>query len=155
MPVQRGLIAIDAATQQTEARGVFAGGDAANGPATVIQAIAAGRRAAASIDRYLGGDGVIEVGSWKVEGGNDITEGGSRKAEGGNGHPYDGRRERGFAELERVAIPSLPVSERHAGFAEVELGCDPEQVTAEVHRCLQCDLEICLAQEKRAAEVGR
>jgi NADPH-dependent glutamate synthase beta subunit-like oxidoreductase len=140
LPVQRGLIAIDAATQQTEARGVFAGGDAANGPATVIQAIAAGRRAAASIDRYLGGDGVIE--------------GGSRNSEGGNGQPYDGRRERGFAELERVAIPSLPVSERHAGFAEVELGCDPEQVTAEAHRCLQCDLEICLAQEKRAAEAG-
>ena len=154
LPVQRGLIAIDAATQQTEARGVFAGGDAANGPATVIQAIAAGRRAAASIDRYLGGDGVIEVGSWKLEVGREEGEGGSWKGEGGNGHPYDGRRERGFAELERVAIPSLPVSERHAGFAEVELGCDPEQVTAEAHRCLQCDLEICLAQEKRAAEAG-
>ena len=80
--------------------------------------------------------------------------GGSRKGEGENGQPYDGRRERGFAELERVAIPSLPVSERHAGFAEVELGCDPEQVTAEARRCLQCDLEICLAQEKRAAEAG-
>jgi NADPH-dependent glutamate synthase beta subunit-like oxidoreductase len=140
LPVQRGLIAIDAATQQTEARGVFAGGDAANGPATVIQAIAAGRRAAASIDRYLGGDGVVE--------------GGSRNSEGGNGQPYNGRRERGFAELERVAIPSLPVSERHAGFAEVELGCDSVQVTAEARRCLQCDLEICLAQKKRAAEAG-
>ena len=136
LPVQRGLIAIDAATQQTEARGVFAGGDAANGPATVIQAIAAGRRAAASIDRYLGGDGVIEGGSWKVEvGSRGRREGGSLGEGGkaGNGQPYDGRRERGFAELERVAIPSLPVSERHAGFAEVELGCDPEQVTAEVH----------------------
>jgi pyruvate/2-oxoglutarate dehydrogenase complex dihydrolipoamide dehydrogenase (E3) component len=41
----QGLIAIDAETQQTEMRGVFAGGDAADGPATVIQAIAAGRRA--------------------------------------------------------------------------------------------------------------
>jgi hypothetical protein len=79
----------------------------------------------------------------------------SEGGKAGSGQPYDGWRERGFAELERVAIPSLPVSERHAGFAEVELGCDPEQVTAEVRRCLQCDLEICLAQEKRAAEVGR
>ena len=154
LPVQGGLIAIDAATQQTEARGVFAGGDAANGSATVIQAIAAGRRAAASIDRYLGGDGVVEVGSWKLEVGRGEMEGGSWKGEGGNGQPYDGSRERGFAELERVAIPSLPVSARHAGFAEVELGCDPEQVTAEARRCLQCDLEICLAQEKRAVEEG-
>jgi len=48
----------------------------------------------------------------------------------------------------------LPVSERHAGFAEVELGCDSEQATAEAMRCLQCDLEICLAREKRAAEEG-
>ncbi|MBI5579109.1 MAG: FAD-dependent oxidoreductase [Deltaproteobacteria bacterium] len=140
LPVQGGLIAIDAETQQTRARGVFAGGDAANGPATVIQAIAAGRRAAAAIDRYLGGDGVIECGI--------------RKSEGANRQPYDGRRERGFAELERIAVPSLPVSERHAGFAEVELGCDLEQVTAEVRRCLQCDLEICLAREKLAAEAG-
>lgn len=63
-------------------------------------------------------------------------------SEGGNGQPYDGRREPGIAEHERVAVPSLPVSERHAGFAEVELGCDPEQVTAEARRCLQCDLRL-------------
>jgi NADPH-dependent glutamate synthase beta subunit-like oxidoreductase len=62
LPIQKGLIAIDPETQQTEMRGVFAGGDSANGPATVVQAIAAGRRAAASIDRFLGGDGVILVG---------------------------------------------------------------------------------------------
>ena len=87
LPVQGGLIAIDAATQQTEARGVFAGGDAANGPATVIQAIAAGRRAAASIDRYLGGDGVVEGGRGKseVEGGRRKGEGGRWKAEGEGG----------------------------------------------------------------------
>jgi hypothetical protein len=75
-------------------------------------------------------------------------------SEGGNGQPYDGRREPGFAERERAAVPYLSISERHAGFAEVELGCDSEQVAAEARRCLQCDLEICLAQEKRAAETA-
>jgi hypothetical protein len=50
---ERGLIAVDPDTQETNAAGVFAGGDAATGPASVIQAIAAGRRAAASIDLYL------------------------------------------------------------------------------------------------------
>jgi len=45
--------------------GVFAGGDAANGPATVIEAIAAGRRAAISIDKCIGGDGELEFGMRK------------------------------------------------------------------------------------------
>ena len=65
--------------------------------------------------------------------------------EGGNG--YVGGRESGFAELKRVEVPSLPLSERHAGFREVELCFSDEQVKEETHRCLQCDLEICLAEE--------
>ena len=141
LPVSHGLIAIDPSTQETEMKGVFAGGDAANGPATVIEAIAAGRRAAISIDIYLGGDGTIELGMLD--------------AECGNGQPdYDGKREAGFAELKRVEVPSLPLSERHAGFLEVELCYTDEQIKAETHRCLQCDLEICLAKGKRAEELG-
>ena len=68
--------------------------------------------------------------------------------EGGNG--YVGGRESGFAELKRVEAPSLPLSERHDGFREVELCFSDEQVKEETHRCLQCDLEICLAQEARS-----
>jgi NADPH-dependent glutamate synthase beta subunit-like oxidoreductase len=147
-PIEKRLIAVDAVTQQTEMRGVFAGGDAANGPATVVEAIAAGRRAAISMDRYLGGDGVIE---WGMGNG----ESGMRKAEGGNGKLYAGRREHGFAELKRVAAPCLSASERKTGFAEVELGYNESQVKAEAHRCLQCDLEICLAIQKRAEESVR
>jgi len=52
---QRGLIVADAATQATNLPGVFAGGDAVLGPASVIEAIAAGRRAARAIDAYLNG----------------------------------------------------------------------------------------------------
>ena len=98
-----------------------------------------------------GGRGKGEGGSRKVEVGRGVCR---AEAEGEGGELYDGRREKGFAELERVAIPSLPVSERYAGFAEVDLGCDPEQIAAEARRCLQCDLEICLAREKRLAEEG-
>ncbi len=140
LAVEKGSIRIDRDTQATEMRGVFAGGDAANGPATVIQAIAAGRRAAGSIDAYLGGDGVITCGM--------------RNPEGDNGQPYDGARERGFAELKRVAAPSLPLSERGGGFAEVERAYDEAQALAEVHRCLQCDLEICRARQARATGSG-
>jgi NADPH-dependent glutamate synthase beta subunit-like oxidoreductase len=151
LPVNNGLIAIDNATQETEMQGVFAGGDAANGPATVIEAIAAGRRAAVSIDIYLGGDGIIEVGSGNAA----RDELGRVECGSGNGQPdYDGKREAGFAELKRVEVPSLPLNERHAGFSEVELGYNAEQVKAETQRCLQCDLEICLAKQKRIEELG-
>ncbi len=51
------------------------------------------------------------------------------------------------AELKRVEVPSLPLSERYGGFSEVELCFSDEQVKEETHRCLQCDLEICLAEE--------
>jgi len=46
------LITVDQDTQETNTAGVYAGGDVAIGSASVIQAIAAGRRAAASIDLY-------------------------------------------------------------------------------------------------------
>jgi NADPH-dependent glutamate synthase beta subunit-like oxidoreductase/CO/xanthine dehydrogenase FAD-binding subunit len=49
----RGLLAADEQTQATSLQGVYAGGDAVSGVGTVIQAIAAGRRAAAAIDRAL------------------------------------------------------------------------------------------------------
>jgi len=46
-------------------------------------------------------------------------------------------------------MPTLPLEQRHEGFQEVELGFDEEQAKQEAKRCLQCDLEIRLAQEKR------
>lgn len=46
-------ILVNPITMETSVRGVFAGGDAVTGPATVIEAIVAGKRAACSIDRYL------------------------------------------------------------------------------------------------------
>jgi NADPH-dependent glutamate synthase beta subunit-like oxidoreductase len=47
----------DPDTLMTTVKGVFAGGDMINGPTSVIQAIASGRKAAISIDRYLKGEG--------------------------------------------------------------------------------------------------
>jgi NADPH-dependent glutamate synthase beta subunit-like oxidoreductase len=152
LPVEKGLIAINKETQETEMKGVFAGGDAANGPATVIEAIAAGRRAAVSIDKYLGENGVLEVGMRKAASG---PEGPTPRREGGGfecGNGYNGRRESGFADMKRVDVPTLPVADRTGSFAEVELCFNDEQVKAETHRCLQCDLEICLAKKNRAAE---
>jgi CO/xanthine dehydrogenase FAD-binding subunit len=52
---ERGLIGADPLTQATRAPGVYAGGDAVSGVGTVIEAIAAGRRAARAIDHALRG----------------------------------------------------------------------------------------------------
>jgi NADPH-dependent glutamate synthase beta subunit-like oxidoreductase len=139
LPVKNGLIAIDPQTQVTEMKGVFAGGDVANGPGTVIEAIAAGRRAAISIDKFLSGDGKLVSGR--------------RNSDCEMSDPdYDDKRQTGFAELKRVDPPILPVAERHVGFPEVDLCYHDEAVLKESHRCLQCDLEICLAHKKQATE---
>lgn len=53
--VERGLVAVDPETQATNIPGIFAGGDVTSGPATVIEAIASGQRAAAGIDLFLQG----------------------------------------------------------------------------------------------------
>jgi hypothetical protein len=52
-------------------------------------------------------------------------------------------------------VPSLPLSERHGGFSEVELCLTDEQVKEETHCCLQCDLEICLAKADAARQKDR
>ncbi|MEM3695256.1 MAG: FAD-dependent oxidoreductase [Candidatus Bathyarchaeia archaeon] len=52
-----GTIWVNPITMETSMRGVFAGGDVVTGPASVIEAICAGKRAANSIDRYLKAEG--------------------------------------------------------------------------------------------------
>jgi len=54
--VTRGkTVKVNPLTLETSMPGVFAGGDVVSGPATVIEAIVAGKRASSSIDCYLGG----------------------------------------------------------------------------------------------------
>ncbi|MEJ2739600.1 MAG: NADH-quinone oxidoreductase subunit NuoF, partial [Dehalococcoidia bacterium] len=113
---------VDDETLATDREGVFAGGDAATGPATVIEAIAAGRKAAVAIDKYLGGDGVIEE---KLTSIDDIT----------------GLPELEEGEHRRISIPCLPVTGRLNDFTEVELSLTEKAAMEEAGRCLRCDLE--------------
>lgn len=120
-----GKVRVHPATLETGQTGVFAGGDAVTGPSSIIEAIAAGRKAASAIDRYLGGDGDIGEKLVTVE----------------EPQPCLGRDE-GFASWPRVRMPALPAEQRSAGFALVELGFDEEKAIAEAKRCLQCDLRF-------------
>lgn len=103
----------------TGIEGVFAGGDCVSGPATVVEAIAAGKRAAAAIDRYLGGSGQI-VPPLEVE----------RKLSG----PVIEE------ERKRLKVPSLPAEARVGNFEEVEQTFSKEAAVFEAQRCLRCDV---------------
>jgi formate dehydrogenase beta subunit len=129
-------VQVDSATLATNIEGVYAGGDVVTGPASVIEAIAAGRKAASSIDKYLGGDGIIDEELIPKEKPN----------------PWLGRDD-GFAHLARVTVPSLPVEQRLNGFEEVELGFDREAAITEANRCLQCHLRLEISPVTLPAEV--
>jgi NADPH-dependent glutamate synthase beta subunit-like oxidoreductase/NAD-dependent dihydropyrimidine dehydrogenase PreA subunit len=57
---KNGVVRADPDTLATSVKGIFAGGDAVTGPASIIDAIAQGRVAGGAIDRFLGGSGDLE-----------------------------------------------------------------------------------------------
>ncbi|MBM3156746.1 MAG: FAD-dependent oxidoreductase [Chloroflexi bacterium] len=124
-PLGNGTLKVDSETLATGIKGVYAGGDVVTGPASVIKAIAAGRKAAVSIDKYLGGSG-------------DISE---VLAEPGRANPSFGREE-GFAEKPRVKAPHIAIDQRLNNFSEVELGFAKPRACEEAGRCLRCDARL-------------
>ncbi|MBL7186577.1 MAG: FAD-dependent oxidoreductase [Phycisphaerae bacterium] len=128
---------VDAQTLATTRPGVFAGGDLVTGPNTVVDAIAAGKKAAGVIDRYLRGQEFRE--------------------------PPDVRLPRFFMEpatisdedseeAVRVEPAALPAESRRKNFAEVEMSLSTEAATREARRCLRCDLEFTRPEQNGQAE---
>ena len=141
----QGGITADPATLQTSIPGVFAGGDAVYGPKTVIEAIASGKKAAESIDRYLNPDDSkeIRINQWP----DAIDASNSKNGQSSNGQTQHreqmpiSERPMSAAELvpkPRLLMPVLPKEERLNCFGEVELGYSEEQAIAEAKRCLAC-----------------
>jgi NADH-quinone oxidoreductase subunit F len=119
-----GRIKVDPETLATSRKGVYAGGDVVSGPASVIEAIAVGRQAAISIDKYLGGTGNIEEVLAPPE-----------------GAPAAFNLEEAEGEQFRPSIKMLPIDKRLKGYAQVVLGFDQKKAKKETARCLRCDLE--------------
>lgn len=121
VPTRYGTLEVDQATLATSRPGVFAGGDVVLGPASFVEAIAHGRQAATSIDRYLGG-----LEAW--------DEALASPA------PMEARDLDQITEEDRVPLPTLPLEQRQRDFAEVELGFSEEEARREALRCLRCDI---------------
>lgn len=117
-------LSVNPVTLQTTVPGVFAGGDGVDGPASVISAIAAGKEAAISIDRYLSQ--------------MDLEEGRPAPLQKVKEVPKEGTEVKA-----RSTMPVLRPDERKT-FAEVELGFDENAAIGEARRCLHCGCSECL-----------
>ena len=112
-------------TAGTSIAGVFAAGDVVSGPATVVEAIGGGKRAAEAIDRYLEGIPQPEMPPVPVR-----------------------RRRLECIEvpastkmiLSRPQMPLLNTDRRRITFQQVELGYSENAVREEARRCLRCDI---------------
>ena len=117
---RNGYLATDALTKQTSEEWIFAGGDVATGPSSVIEAVADGEKAAAGIDQYLTGK---DNAFWREEKKLDTF--------------FDPDAEPLMHEREKQ--PLIPVERRRCNFDEVEQVWDEVTATRQAKRCLRCD----------------
>ncbi len=120
----RGTLVVDEATLATNIEGVFAGGDVVTGPAMVIDAIAAGKKAAQSIDKYLRAQPL------------DRAEKG-KPAEKLSAEEIAALKRR-YPTKSRVKMAEVAPLKRIKDFSEVEQGYSIRQAQAEARRCLSC-----------------
>jgi len=117
-------IQVDPVTLTTNRPGVFAGGDAVTGPATVTQALATGRLAASRIDDYLQSKYPLV---------------GDAAKESPIGPLWPETVEL-IKKMVRLEPPTLAPQARAEDFTPVELGYDWENATSEARRCLRCGM---------------
>jgi len=120
----RGGVEVDEHTLVTSRAGVFAGGDMVTGSNTVVNALAAGRRAATAIDRFIRNEAMIQPGKPTVP--TTYIE----------PSPDQG------IDATRAAAPTIEIERARTSFDEVEGALSPESARVEARRCLRCDLEF-------------
>lgn len=120
-------VSADKNSLATSREGVFAAGDVVTGPNTVVEAIAAGKRAAVMIDRYLQGIPLNQPVELRLP--SVYVEPVSQDQEGQKA-------------TSRIETLRAPADWRKRNFAEVEVTLSVEEATAEALRCLRCDLEF-------------
>ncbi|UYZ40906.1 MAG: FAD-dependent oxidoreductase [Candidatus Methanospirare jalkutatii] len=124
--VERGVVKTDR-NGYTGVKNIFAGGDCVSGPATVVEAVSAGRKAAEAIHKFLRGEALGEA---------EVAEEGEEKAKKISIEEVGIPKER----KGRVTMPKIPLERRLRSFECVELGYDEEAAREEASRCLHCKL---------------
>jgi heterodisulfide reductase subunit A-like polyferredoxin len=119
-----GRIVADRATLATNLPGIFAGGDAATGPASLVDAMAQGHRAAVSIDGYLRGTAAQESAPLAASKTEELAPTPDTDA----------------PKVERHKMKQASPEERVRGFGEIDVGYSYEDAMAEAKRCLACGL---------------
>ena len=122
---RRGYIGVKETTMETTLDGVFAGGDCTSGPATVIEAIAAGRRAAISINQFINGEKVAPSQKPYVCTKGELAE-------------IDPKDYEFKPRIPRGKVVPLHPEIRKTRFDEIEPGFTEEMARAETERCLAC-----------------
>jgi NADH-quinone oxidoreductase subunit F len=115
-----GAIAVDRATGRTSVPWVFGGGDAVSGPSSVVEAIAAGERAAVGIDAMFTGE---EHAFWRE--GTEV-----RTSFDPDADPVPYQREK---------MPLISLDRRRNNFDEVEMSWTEGETVRQAKRCLRCD----------------
>lgn len=113
------LIKTDEATGQTGSKKIFAGGDAVTGAASVVEAIAAGRKSAEKIIRIFTGQAESEEAEPATVGIDDINT------------DY-------FSKTKQTKMPRIPVGRAREGFGEIHTGYDAGLLHKEADRCFSC-----------------
>ena len=138
LEVNKNKIVVDPDIMTTNLEGVFAGGDGVTGPQTAIKAIAAGRTAAYSMDKYLRGAKIEKLpGMYNHVKGKKLKD-------------IEKKEYEEHEKIEKIKMPMLNKEERNHNFKEVELGFTEEQAKAEAQRCLSCgckDVHECKLRE--------
>jgi heterodisulfide reductase subunit A-like polyferredoxin len=115
-------IVTDPITLQTGRPGVFAGGDVRTGAKLAIDAVAAGKEVAISIDRLLAGQDL-------AAGREPMTFTGKEEYRDVPLHE---------AKKARASMPVRPAEERRLDWEEFELGLSEEACLVEAKRCISC-----------------
>jgi NADH-quinone oxidoreductase subunit F len=121
-----GIKTVGKAKIKTTADNVFIAGDAAKGPATVVEAIAMGHDVAADLDAFIRAKNGEPA---YVKSLKDLIE-----------IPFEVDEE--VKESPRAKMPELKLGERIISFKEVETGYSKKVAYKEACRCLRCDAEL-------------
>ena len=119
-------IKVSISTMQTNLPRIYAGGEVASGPRSVIQAVNAGRKAAEAICRQFGGDET------------ELADGHFNFNKGRKLDAIDMSNYSGMAMQPRTVMPERSIAERCRDFSPTELGWNEDMAVREAQRCLEC-----------------